>query len=261
MKKGTAWLFVVLALVIGVGIGIQFPNPREDGIIPHTEITPVGSWSTNEDCDDEEWFACTWEEIIIEESILTNSGTITPAIIEEIKSDSFIQGSGNSTYFWIEYSDLQCPYCKDLHNSNISREIMDEVLNWNVDYSFKHYPKAFHLEALPAHQILECIAETQWQEAFYTAIDLLFKSDEKLSSDLLQSVLSRFEGEENSLNSCVESGKYREKIFAHIGEAVGIFDAKYVPSTIIINTENGKWISYVGNETKEKIVKELVHLE
>jgi protein-disulfide isomerase len=138
---------------------------------------------------------------------------------------------------------------------------MQTTLNGNVDYAIKHYPKAFHTEALPAHQLIECLAEQQGQEAFYQAIDAIFSSEEKLSPTLLQNIITKLGADEPSTNTCVESGKYREKIFAHIGEAVGIFDAKYVPSTIIINTENGKWISYVGNENKEKIIKELAHLD
>jgi protein-disulfide isomerase len=198
---------------------------------------------------------------VTEVSILSNSGTLSAAVIEEIKADSFIQGSSNSNYLWIEYSDLQCPYCKELHRSQISQDIMQEVLSGNVDYTIKHYPKAFHTEALPAHQLLECLAAAQGQEAFYQAVDLIFASDEKLSPTLLQSVIRTLKGDEAALNACVEGGTYREKVFAHIGEAVGIFDAKYVPSTIIINTSNGKWMSYVGNEEKAKIVGELSSLE
>jgi uncharacterized membrane-anchored protein YhcB (DUF1043 family) len=38
MKKTTAWLIIILALIIGVTIGLNVQNPREDGIIPSQNI-------------------------------------------------------------------------------------------------------------------------------------------------------------------------------------------------------------------------------
>ena len=87
MKKGTARLIIILALVIGIAVGISVPNPWENGVFEE-ETTPI------EYCADT-GLACTGEETNetpkeVEEaevSILSNSGVLTAAIIEEIKAD------------------------------------------------------------------------------------------------------------------------------------------------------------------------------
>ncbi|MDD2537064.1 MAG: thioredoxin domain-containing protein [Candidatus Absconditabacteria bacterium] len=265
MKTSTTRLIIILALVIGVAIGLFYPNPREKEQPLSSDINLSTRSIAEEDCEEENTLACGGEEIVeeVEEmtSILSNSGTITPAIIEEIKVNGFVQTNGTSKYLLVEYTDLECPYCKELHNSQNTDYILQQLLGGNADYVVKHYPKAFHTEALPAHQILECIAEQKGQSAYYNALDAYFKSNEKISLTLSDQVITSLDVNVEEIRSCLESGKYREKIFAHIGEAVGIFDAKYVPSTIIINTENGKWISYVGNETVEAVERELIAIE
>ena len=257
MKKITARLIIILALVIGVAIGISVPNPRENGVFE--EENPSDAIEICVDTG----LACTGEETptepVVEEetSILSNTGTLTSAIIQEIKADWFLRTNGNSEWLVVEYTDLQCPYCKDLHNSRNTEYLLENTLGGNADYVKKHFPKAFHTEALPAQQILECIAEQRGEDAFYSAIDAVFKSQDSVSQAVMDEVILSVGVDADEVADCLASGKYREKIFAHIGEAVGIFDAKYVPSTVIINTVNGEWISYVGNENLEKVEVEL----
>lgn len=260
MKKLTIFLGIFLIL-IALGIGIFIPASWKENIIQQIpNSTNTGSIA----CWDETDFTCTGTgeiEIVVEEPVLSNSWTLTTTEISEIKSNGFMIGSWDAPILWIEYSDLQCPYCKDLHNAKTSQKIMQEQFAGDVDYIWKHYPKAFHKEALPAQQMLECIAEQKWPEAFYEAIDIVFTREGTVTLQLMENIVLSLWADETKVKECLESWKYRKTIFSHIWEAVGIFDAKYVPSTIIINTQNGKRISYVGDESYERVIPELEKLK
>lgn len=43
--------------------------------------------------------------------------------LAEIKKDSYTQGKDSAKITWLEYSDLECPYCAQLHNSGTIEEV------------------------------------------------------------------------------------------------------------------------------------------
>ena len=77
-----------------------------------------------------------------------------------------IKGNSNAPVVWLEFSDLQCPYCARLHNQGTVKQVLDKYGN-NLAYGLKHFPLGFHEHALPAAQILECVAEKVGTGVFY----------------------------------------------------------------------------------------------
>ena len=96
-------------------------------------------------------------------------------LIEQIKKDSYIDWNENAKITWLEYSDLECPFCAKLHNSDVESTLKTKYGN-DLNIIFNHFPLDFHKKAIPWAQILECVWKQWWSEAFYKIMRYAYKN-------------------------------------------------------------------------------------
>ena len=85
-------------------------------------------------------------------------------------SDAQFQGNPNARVVIAEFSDFQCPFCKQWTDQNIAR--VRQQLGDNVAFAFLHFPIAqIHANAGNAALAAQCAAE---QGKFWPMHDLLF---------------------------------------------------------------------------------------
>jgi hypothetical protein len=100
------------------------------------------------------------------------SGKVTIAyggevVLQEV-GDHMI-GNANASVKVIEYSDLECPYCKIFHT------IMKQVVvdsNGDVSWVYRHWP--IHQNSFEKLVAAECVAKLKGNDAFWKYVDLLF---------------------------------------------------------------------------------------
>lgn len=106
----------------------------------------------------------------------------TNVIGKEIGIDSNqdlrIKGSASAEIFLVEYSDLECPFCKSFHSS--AEKVVAES-NGKVAWIYKHFPLEFHPNAKPAAIAAECIAKSKGTNAYWNFIDGVFTDKIKLT--------------------------------------------------------------------------------
>jgi len=89
--------------------------------------------------------------------------------VESYKEGDHIMGDPDAEITIIEYSDLECPYCKKL--SNTLKEIVDES-DGSVSWIYRHW--IIHQNAIAKAAAAECVAEIKGNDAFWKYIDLIF---------------------------------------------------------------------------------------
>ncbi len=127
----------------------------------------------------------------------------------DTKSDH-IRGDKNADITIVEYSDLECPFCKNFHNT------MKQVLDANageVRWVYRHFPlDSLHSQARREAHASECASE---QGKFWEFIDLVFqetKSNDGLDLTKLPDYAKRLNLDVNQFNACVNSEKYASRI-------------------------------------------------
>lgn len=80
-----------------------------------------------------------------------------------------IVGNPDAEVIIVEYSDLECPYCKRFGET--MKEIMAES-NGNVAWIYRHW--VVHPSALPKAGAAECVAKLKGEDSFWKYIDLVF---------------------------------------------------------------------------------------
>lgn len=86
-----------------------------------------------------------------------------------IETGDHVMGGVNAKIKIIEYSDLECPYCKVFHET--LKKVVSES-NGNVSWTYRHWP--IHQGSLEKLVAAECVAKIKGNDAFWKYIELLF---------------------------------------------------------------------------------------
>jgi protein-disulfide isomerase len=144
-------------------------------------------------------------------------------------------GASNAKVTIVEYSEFQCPYCKNAHFT--LKELFKQY-NGKIKIAYKHNPLSIHAWAEDAARASVCIYQ-QDQRAFWKASDFFFQNQQNISKETLSVKLQEFADRSNlnfsTLQSCMNESSTREKVSADAAEASRL-GLNAVPSFVI----NGK---------------------
>ncbi len=156
-----------------------------------------------------------------------------------------IRGNANAKVTLIEYSDLECPFCKTFHPT--MQQIMAKY-GTQVRWVFRHFPlDSIHSQARPEAIASECAAE---QGKFWEFIDKVYAVTPG-NDGLDLSQLGNYAKEAGVKNiskfqSCVDSKKYADRVQrdSTSGAEGGV---RGTPNTIIVGP-NGETTIVNGAE-------------
>lgn len=160
----------------------------------------------------------------------TNTAVAAKSSIDP-KSIRYTAGSGKITL--VEYTDLECPYCKTFHPTI---EALKETYNGRVAFTTKHFPLNIHPKAERENGAAECAGK---QGKFFEFIDKIFEvtpSNNKLEDAVLFTTAEDLGLNMDDFRSCVENKDYAtaETADATEAEAVG---ATGTPFSILIDSD------------------------
>jgi len=165
--------------------------------------------------------------------------------ILSIKKDDHIFGNKNADIVIIEYSDLECPFCKRFHDTMTTLTAEDKSIAW----VYRHFPlDAIHPKARKEGEAVECAFEQGGNEAFWTYVNRIFAVS-PLNNGLDAAKLpeiAQFVGlDVNAFNTCLSSGKMAERVArdANEGAQIGV---RGTPYSIIWNRKTGTQVPISG---------------
>ncbi|MBX2866977.1 DsbA family protein [Candidatus Kaiserbacteria bacterium] len=156
--------------------------------------------------------------------------------IRPLDANDHILGNPNAPILLIEYSDYDCPYCKQFHET-MTQIIEEYGATGEVAWVYRHFPlTSLHPNAITLAEASECVAELGGNEAFWTFSDLIFAEREvNAQTDLerLPEFAIRAGVDSDAFETCLASGKYATAIQDSIADAVAT-GGRGTPHTIIV---------------------------
>ena len=156
--------------------------------------------------------------------------------IEPVTADDHILGNPKAPIMIVEFSDTECPFCKDFHTT--MHKVIDTYgKTGKVAWVYRHFPiDTLHSKARKEAEATECAAELGGNDGFWKYIDGIYKktpSNNGLDLSLLPKI-----AEENGLNktefeTCLNSGRYADKVEKQYKDAVAA-GGQGTPYTVII---------------------------
>lgn len=174
-------------------------------------------------------------------------GTIPQAVeVDKLRDDDHVRGSKSARILLIEYSDLECPFCKRFHPT--AQQAVDEY-NGQVAWVYRHFPlDQIHSKADKEAEATECALELGGNDGFWKMTDKIFEvtpSNNGLNLDDLPKLAAQIGLDQGKFKACLDSGKYVAYVENDYqsGIKAGITGT---PGNILLDTKTGKTIPIPG---------------
>lgn len=213
-------LVLTIALAFGVGVLWQKVSNLEKGISP-TEST-TGAVATPDPSG----------------KLSAEQAKNIPAVSDR----DHVKGNRNADVMLIEYSDLECPYCKQFHPT--LQQALDEYGD-KIGWVYRHFPLTFHTNAQKEAEASECAWELGGNDAFWKFSDTIFDRTTSNGTGFAISKLTPLAGEigldATKFQACLDSEKYKDYVTNQEteGTKAGVTGT---PGTFIINKKGEAWL-------------------
>ncbi len=160
--------------------------------------------------------------------------------VPEITSRDHVRGNKNANVVLIEYSDYECPFCKNFHPTML--EVMKEYGD-KVKWVYRHYPLSFHANAQKQSEAAECAYELGGDDAFWKYTDALYERTTSngtgFALDKLGPLAAELGLNQSAFQTCLDSDTYKQYVADDMagGQKAGV---QGTPGTIIWNLKTGE---------------------
>ncbi len=118
-----------------------------------------------------------------------------------------LRGSPKATVVIVEFSDFQCPFCRQVQPT--LKNLLAKY-EGRVSLAYRDFPlREIHPQAQSAAEAARCAGE---QGQFWPYHDLLFAHPEKLNREGLVEHARSLKLDEKQFDSCLSSGKFKAQI-------------------------------------------------
>jgi len=163
--------------------------------------------------------------------------------VKQVTENTYILWNPDAKISFVEYSDLECPFCKKLHNAWTIDQILS-VYKDKVNFIFKQFPLNFHPNAKKEHEAALCAWELWWSDKYYKYITTIFQRTTSngrwFALDALVPLAKELWLPEAKFKQCLNSGKYASRIQKEISEWQD-FGVTWTPWNVIINKETWEY--------------------
>ena len=190
-----------------------------------------------------------------------DQNTAQQVSVEPVSEQDHILGNPDADVVIVEYSDFECPFCARFHPT--MEQIMNEYGNdGKVAWVYRHFPlDQIHKDARASAEASECVAELGGNEAFWNYMKKLFEgSPTSLSKENLISNAVSIGIDENAFNSCVDSGKYKDRVEADYQSGLNLAknDRNFgTPYSVVISKKDNSQITIPGAQSYS-VVKQVI---
>lgn len=166
--------------------------------------------------------------------------------VKNILSTALIKWPQNAKVVIVEYSDLQCPFCKR-HSENGTLQSLIDKYPGKVAKTMKQFPLGFHQFAQKAWEGAYCFANWDGEKLFkFTSAVFAKDLNSNGSNELIFTVNKELWWNETEFKSCVDSGKFAQRVKDDMSEWQTLFGITGTPGNVILNTESGEYVVVAG---------------
>ena len=153
--------------------------------------------------------------------------------IPPVTESDNILGSANADIVIVEYSDTECPFCRNFHNT-LQTVVKDYGTSGKVSWVYRHFPIVqLHSKAPKEAQATECAAD---QGKFWPYIDQIFAitpANDGLDPAKLPEIARGLGLDMTAFNACLNSDTHVAEIAQSVSDAQNA-GANGTPSSFLV---------------------------
>jgi protein-disulfide isomerase len=175
-----------------------------------------------------------------------------------VNDNDHILGNPNAPVIIVEFSDSECPYCKDFHKT-MKRVMSEYGQSGKVAWIYRQYPIAeLHPLAPKQAEGLECASEIGGNTKFWDLVNAIYErpaSSVPLDQNELVKLGASLGLDEKKFSDCVQSGRTALKIQEDAKDAINA-GMRGTPHSILV-TKSGEKIAIRGAQPYD-VMKTLI---
>src|SRR3989344_9132790 len=162
--------------------------------------------------------------------------------LKPVSAKDHILGNPNAPVKIVEFSDIECPFCKSFHPT--MKRIVDTYgKEGQVAWVYRHFPLQIHPKAVPEAYATECATEQGGNDIFWKYLDKMFEmsaSNNQTDPAVMSQVAKSLGLDVQKFESCLNSGRYEALVNESIedGLAAGVSGT---PHSIVIGKDGKKY--------------------
>lgn len=145
--------------------------------------------------------------------------------VRPVTAEDHIRGNPDAPVTIVEYSDMECPFCKRFHDT--MQQVMDEYgASGQVAWVYRHFPldQLHPVKARAEAVAAECANELGGNEAFWKFTDRFFELTPSNNQTDVETVLPQIAREigldAGAFAECRSSGRYDDHVQADLDNAI-----------------------------------------
>ncbi len=167
--------------------------------------------------------------------------------LKAVSSTDHILGNVNAPVKIVEFSDPECPFCKQFHET--MHQIMNEYgAKGQVAWVYRHFPLVqLHSKAPREAHATECAAEIGGNDVFWKYIDRVFAvtpSNDGLDPKMLGTIAGELGLDQGRFTECMGNNRHDDTITQSTKDAMAS-GARGTPYSVVV-TAKGKHIVLSG---------------
>ena len=164
----------------------------------------------------------------------------TRALLEK-KADGPARGPANAPVTIVEFSDLQCPHCKEA-NPTIERLVNE---NQNIRFVSQNFPLPNHNWAAKAAQYADCVARAS-NDAYWKFTASVFEAQSEITADNADQKLTELAGKAGTNGQDIAACAAKPETQARVEASLNLGKSVNVDSTPTLFI-NGRPVGVSGN--------------
>lgn len=156
--------------------------------------------------------------------------------VPAVTAEDHILGNPDAPVVIVEYSDIECPFCKQFHVT--MQQIIDEYgKDGQVAWVYRHFPLTqLHPNAPRLAEASECVADIAGEDAFWEFLDEVFAiapANTSFPMGRLSEAATNVGANESAFTQCLDSGRHQATVEGHFNDAIAT-GGQGTPHNIII---------------------------
>ena len=147
-----------------------------------------------------------------------NNGNNDQPKVAEVSKQDYILGNPDAEIILIEYSDIECPFCKRFHETT-QKLMKDYQADGKLALIFRHFPiDQLHSKARKEAIAVECAGKLGGSEKFWAYLNETFattNSNNSLDLNLLPVIAENIGLDKDSFVSCLDNKEIADKVKAN----------------------------------------------
>lgn len=168
-------------------------------------------------------------------------------------------GDLNAEFTLVEFSDLECSYCKRFHDT--PKQLVDQA-GGKINWEWQHYPLAFHNPAAEkAAHAAECVAAEVGNQAFWAFTGEWFARSAMNGQGYgdVELLARELGSKPKTFSECMASGRYKQLVKEQMdkGTALGVTGT---PATVVVDNTTGRQMLVKGAQAPQALLQAIGQL-